>query len=254
MQKGFDVNALLDSHISENYGDMRRSALYFAVSNGDVTCTEMLLNAGAKTDLDPVSCLLVAVRAGRYEIVKLLLAKRADVNCYFTAVNDTVFPTALQYCLRDEIMMRLLLNNGYRAEMCFCCHHDSILETVTEEDDCHPAKKVPFCDFISVSWLEHLAGRAVRILLDYVSHVCICSKLKTVLKKHKEWTEISYILGNPRSLRHLCRLAIRTQITPRRLADPHTMDSVLFPYRLKDYVMYREHDLYDEIICSNESN
>lgn len=122
---GFDVNSLLDQHISENYGDLRKSALYFAVCNGDVTCTELLLTAGAKPDLDPLRCLLVAVRAGRYEIVRLLLASGADVNCFFTVVNDTVFPTALQYCLKDEMMMRMLLNSGYDAEKCFSCNHDS---------------------------------------------------------------------------------------------------------------------------------
>lgn len=124
LQSGYDVNALLAPHVSENYGDMRRSPLYFAVSNGDRTCTEILLKSGAQPDLDPLSCLLVAVRSGRYEIVKLLLAAKADVNCYFTAVNDTVFPTALLYCLKDEVMMRLLLNNGLDAEKCFCCDHD----------------------------------------------------------------------------------------------------------------------------------
>lgn len=125
LEKGFDVNSLLDQHISENFGDMRKSALYFCVSNGDVTCTQLLLRAGAKPDLDPLSCLLVAVRASRYEIVKLLLANGADVNCYFTMVSDTLFPTALQYCLKDEMLMRMLLNSGYDADKCFICHHDS---------------------------------------------------------------------------------------------------------------------------------
>lgn len=123
LEKGFDVNSVLEQHISENYGDMRKTPLYFCVSNGDVTCTQLLLKAGAKPDLDPLSCLLVAVRAGRYEIVKLLLANGANVNYYFTAVNDTLFPTALQYCLRDEMMMRMLLNSGYDADKCFVCHH-----------------------------------------------------------------------------------------------------------------------------------
>uniref|UniRef100_A0A673XHA2 Uncharacterized protein n=1 Tax=Salmo trutta TaxID=8032 RepID=A0A673XHA2_SALTR len=56
------------------YMDMRRSTLYFAVSR-DIPCVELLLNAGAKPELDLLCCLLVAVRAGRYEIVKLFLAR-----------------------------------------------------------------------------------------------------------------------------------------------------------------------------------
>ncbi|XP_055049334.2 ankyrin repeat and SOCS box protein 15 isoform X1 [Misgurnus anguillicaudatus] len=244
LAKGFDVNALLETHVSENYGDMRRTALYFAVSNGDVTGTQILLNAGAKTDLDPLHCLLVAVRSGRYEIVKLLLAKLADVNCYFTVVNDTVFPTALQYCLKDEMMMRLLLNSGYDAEKCFCCRHDLTWGRYSE----HPSEKIPFCDFISVSSLAQLSGRAVRVLLDYVSHVPICSKLRMVLRKHKEWPEISDILGNPRALKHLCRLVIRREMTPCRLGDPEFIHSGPFPPGLKGYLMYKEYDLYGRIM------
>lgn len=129
---GFDVNFRMNTRNSENYRDMRRSALYFAVSNGDVDCTKVLLMAGAKTDLDPLCCLLVAVRSGLYEIVRLLLAAKADVNCYFTVVSDTVFPTALQYCLKDEVMMRLLLNNGFKVETCFHCHHDNAFDAADD--------------------------------------------------------------------------------------------------------------------------
>uniref|UniRef100_A0AAV2KPL7 Ankyrin repeat and SOCS box protein 15-like n=1 Tax=Knipowitschia caucasica TaxID=637954 RepID=A0AAV2KPL7_KNICA len=135
LQSGYDVNALLAPHVSENYADMRRSPLYFTVANGDRTCTELLLRSGAQPDLDPLSCLLVAVRAGRYEIVKLLLAAKADVNCYFTAVTDTVFPTALLYCLKDEVMMRLLLNQGLDAEKCFCCSHGDSWDYDVEDND-----------------------------------------------------------------------------------------------------------------------
>lgn len=131
IKNNFDVNSILGCHISENYGDMRKTPLYFAICNGDVTCTEMLLKAGAKPDLDPLHGLLVAVRAGKHELVRLLLAYGANVNCVFSVVNDTVFPTALQYCLKDEMMLRLLLNNGYNAESCFECHHDSPVMTYT---------------------------------------------------------------------------------------------------------------------------
>lgn len=142
LHKDFDANALLAPHMSENYGDLRKSPLYFAVSNGDATCTELLLRMGAKPDLDPLHCLLVAVRGGRYEIVKLLLAAGADVNCCFPVVTDTVFPTALQYSLNDEVMLRLLLNNGYEAEKCFCCHHGNSWDDTFESGGSHQGGKV----------------------------------------------------------------------------------------------------------------
>ncbi|CAB1323483.1 unnamed protein product [Coregonus sp. 'balchen'] len=252
VEKGFDVNSLLDFHISEDYGDMRKSALYFTVSNGDVTCTEMPLNAGAKPDLDPLCCLLVAVRDVRYEIVKLLLSRQADINCYFAVMSDTVFPTALQYCLRDEMMMRLLLNNGYDADKCFCCNHDSTWDDLSDQTDSDYQEQVSFCHFISVSWLVHLAGRAVWILLDYVSHMPLCPKLRQILEKHKEWPQICCILAKPRSLTHLCRLVIRKQMTSKRLGHPNIRDSALFPPRLKEYLFYKEHDLYGKMICMDK--
>ncbi|CAJ1056037.1 ankyrin repeat and SOCS box protein 15 [Xyrichtys novacula] len=247
LQNGFDVNALLAPHISENYGDMRRSPLYFAVSNGDATCTEILLRSGAKPDLDPLCCLLVAVRSGRYEIVKLLLAAKANVNCYFTALNDTVFPTALQYCLKDEVMMRLLLNNGYDAGKCFCCNHgDDDWEDLSEFGYAQQDEKVTFCDFVSVSWLGNLVGRIISILLEYVGQVSLCSKLTKILEHHKEWPHIHRTISNPRSLSHLSRVVIRKHLSCSSLM------SVQLPNRLKDYLLFRDSDLYAKLICRED--
>ncbi|KAK7891180.1 hypothetical protein WMY93_023143 [Mugilogobius chulae] len=242
LQSGYDVNALLAPHVSENYGDMRRSPLYFAVSNGDRTCTELLLNSGAQPDLDPLSCLLVAVRSGRYEIVKLLLAAKADVNCYFTAVTDTVFPTALLYCLKDEVMMRLLLNQGLDAEKCFCCSHDDSWDDYVEYSH-DQEEKATFCDFVSLSWLVNLAGRVVSILVEYVGQVSLCSKLVKILENQKEWPQIQEMISNPRPLSHLCRVVIR------RHQGCHGIMSLKAPNRIKDYLLFKENDLYGKVIC-----
>ncbi|XP_064794099.1 ankyrin repeat and SOCS box protein 15-like [Oncorhynchus masou masou] len=252
IENGFDVNAQLDVHISESYGDMRRSPLYFAVSNSDITCTEMLLAAGAKTDLDPLRCFLVAVRAGRYELVRLLLSRGAEVNCYFRMISDTLFPTALQYCLRDHMILRLLLNNGYDIEKCFLCNHGN-----GQDMDCDSGSHCPvrsllqFCEIISLSSVVNLAGSVVRMLLDYVRHPRICPNLLRVLEKQKEWPDICDILDNPRSLQHQCRLVIRRQMTPRRLNDPQVMATVPFPPTLKHYLTYREYDEYGGLEASH---
>ncbi|XP_013863402.1 ankyrin repeat and SOCS box protein 15 isoform X2 [Austrofundulus limnaeus] len=247
LHKGFDANALLAPHMSENYGDLRKSSLYFAVSNGDATCTELLLRMGAQPDLDPLHCLLVAVRGGRYEIVKLLLAAGADVNCCFPVVTDTVFPTALQYCLNDEVMLRLLLNNGYDAEKCFCCHHGNSWEDMFESGGSHQGGKVAFCDFVSVSWLVNLVGRFVLVLLQYVGQVSLCGKLKKILKKHEEWPQIHNIISNPRSLSHLSRVETRRHVSCSRLR------SMVLPNRLRSYLLFKDNDLYAEIICREDN-
>ncbi|XP_033883255.2 ankyrin repeat and SOCS box protein 15 isoform X1 [Acipenser ruthenus] len=265
IENGFDVNVLLAQYVAEIYEDGRKSPLYFAVSNADVTCTELLLKYGADPNNDPLNCFLVAVRARSYEIVKLLLAHGADVNCWFMVVNDTHFPTAIQYCLKDEMMMRLLLNNGYDAKLCFdCMHGDSSgtsfawrhLETgwttCVNKDTPHNniscqqnlLHSEKFCDFITLSWLTDVAGKVVRILLDYMDFVPICSKLKPCLEKQKEWPEICEILENPRPLKHLCRLVIRRQMKLYRLQNQHFMDLLPLPPILKHYILYREYDLY----------
>ncbi|XP_061228957.1 ankyrin repeat and SOCS box protein 15 isoform X2 [Neopsephotus bourkii] len=254
VEHGFDVNTLLAEHISDNYGDKRKTALYFAVSNNDVLCTEILLKAGANPNKDPLNCLLVAVRAGNHETVQLLLSYGANVNCYFMLVNDTHFPSAIQYALNDEVMLRLLLNHGYNVEMCFDCMHQDIFGNSfvwsTPEEEILPGwtssviKDNQFCDFIAVPWMKHLAGKVVRVFVDYMDYVPLCTKIKFVLETQKEWTEIRQILDNPRPLKHLCRLKIRKLLGLKRLQQLSSMKKFPLPRILKNYILYKEYDLY----------
>ncbi|XP_006505269.1 ankyrin repeat and SOCS box protein 15 isoform X3 [Mus musculus] len=256
IENGFDVNALLADHISQSYDDERKTALYFAVSNNDIHCTEVLLAAGADPNLDPLNCLLVAVRANRHEIVRLLLSYGANVNCYFMHVNDTRFPSAIQYALNDEIMLRLLLNNGYQVELCFDCMHgnifgNSFVWSETEEEGLPGwtsciIKDNPFCEFITVPWMKHLVGGIVRILIDYMDYVPLCAKLKSVLEVQREWPEIRQIIENPCSLKHLCRLKIRRVMGLQRLCQPASIQMLPLPAAMRRYLLFKEFDLYGQ--------
>lgn len=55
-----------------------------------------------------VNCLQIALRMGNYELINLLLRHGANVN-YFCRVNPLHFPSALQYTLKDEVMLRHML-------------------------------------------------------------------------------------------------------------------------------------------------
>ncbi|CAO2638088.1 Ankyrin repeat and SOCS box protein 14 [Lemmus lemmus] len=255
IQAGFDVNFMLDQRIRKHYDDQRKSALYFAVSNGDLSSVKLLLNAGALPNQDPVNCLQIALRMGNYELISLLLRHGANVN-YFCRVNPLHFPSALQYSLKDEVMLRMLLNYGYDTERCFDCPHGDRVHrfctfegwtpTVIKDTMAFYLFSSQFCEVITLSWLQHLSGKVVRVMLDYVDQVKICSKLKAVLEKQKLWPEIHLILTNPRSLKHLCRLKIRTCMGRLRLRCPVFMSFLPLPSRLKAYVLYKEYDLYGQ--------
>uniref|UniRef100_A0A8C4PEW3 Ankyrin repeat and SOCS box containing 14 n=1 Tax=Equus asinus TaxID=9793 RepID=A0A8C4PEW3_EQUAS len=247
IQAGFDVNFMLDQKIRRHYDDHRKSALYFAVSNGDLSSVKLLLSAGALPNQDPVNCLQIALRMGNYELISLLLRHGANVN-YFCRVNPLHFPSALQYTLKDEVMLRMLLNYGYDTERCFDCPHgDKVHPSYTFEGWTSTViKDTMFCEVITLSWLQHLSGKVVRVMLDYVDQVRICSKLKAVLQKQGLWSEIHFILTNPRSLKHLCRLKIRKCMGRLRLRCPVFMSFLPLPNRLKAYILYEEYDLYGQ--------
>lgn len=120
LKAGHDPNFMLHPKIRHSYDDERRSALFFAVSNNDLHCTRLLLEAGAMVNQDPVNCLQIALRQGNYELINTLLKYGANVN-YYSRINTTHFPSALQYALKDEVMLRMILNNGYDVRRCFDC-------------------------------------------------------------------------------------------------------------------------------------
>lgn len=59
------------------------------------------------------------------------------------------------------------------------------------------------------------------------------------------WFKWLYLpLGNARSLKHLCRLRIREHLSHLRLRAPVFISFLPLPPRLKDYLRYKEFDVY----------
>ncbi|XP_061583002.1 dynein axonemal heavy chain 12-like isoform X3 [Cololabis saira] len=275
---GYDPNYMLHPWIRRSYDDERKSALFFAVSNNDLASAKLLLESGAMPNQDPIKCLQVALRLGNYELINLLLRHGANVN-YYSRINTTHFPSALQYALKDEVVLRMLCNYGYDVGRCFDCPYGNGSHTPEDYEGWTNTviKDTMFCEVITVSWLKHLSGHVIRTLLDYVDHVTLCSKLKATLMEQKEWPDICSLQGdvnsitplrrekrrkiqfmhlfpsflllsspeNARCLKHLCRLRIRRCLGRLRLRSPVFMSFVPLPERLKNYLRYREYDLWD---------
>ncbi|XP_061837083.1 dynein axonemal heavy chain 12 isoform X3 [Nerophis lumbriciformis] len=242
LKAGFDPNLMLHPRVRRKYDDERKSALFFAVSNNDLQSTRLLLEAGAMVNQDPISCLQVALRHGNYELINTLLRFGANVN-YYSRVNTTHFPSALQYAINDEVMLRMILNYGYDVKRCFDCPYG---------DSCHNfapwttpvIKDMVFCEVITVSWLRHLSAQVVRIMLDYTDHVSLCAKLGEALQKQTQWLEICHIQRNARNLKHLCRLQLREHLHCLGLRASIFINFLPLPTTLKEYLCYKEFDVY----------
>ncbi|XP_034535658.1 dynein heavy chain 12, axonemal-like [Notolabrus celidotus] len=247
LDAGYDPNFMLHPWLRRSYNDERKSALFFAVCNSDVASTKMLLENGAMANQDPIKCLQIALRLGNYELINVLLRFGANVN-YYCKVNTTHFPSALQYALKDEVVLRMLCNYGYDMGRCFDCPYgnDSHIPEDFEGWSDTVIKDTLFCEVITVSWLKHLSGQLVLVLLDYVDHVTLCSKLKAAVMEQQQWPDICRVQENARCLQHLCRLRIRQCLGRLRLRSPVFMSFLPVPGRLKDYILYREYDLYGQ--------
>ncbi|KAG7247457.1 hypothetical protein CRUP_009784, partial [Coryphaenoides rupestris] len=243
LRAGHDPNMMLHQRVRRNYDDERRSALFFAVANNDLQCARLLLEAGAMVNQDPVSCLQVALRQGNYELINALLRSGANVN-YYSRVNTTHFPSAVQYALKDEVMLRMILNHGYDVKRCFDCPYSATSHDYAPWTSSSVIKDMMFCEVITVQWLRQLSGQVVRMMLDYTDHVSFCTKLTDTLQEQKQWEEICHIQRNARSLKHLCRLRIRGHLSQLRLRSPVFIGYLPLPPRLRDYLRYKEYDVY----------
>ncbi|XP_041945953.1 dynein axonemal heavy chain 12 isoform X1 [Alosa alosa] len=247
LSAGYDPNFMLHPWVRRNYDDQRKSALYFAVSNEDLRSVEILLEAGAMPNQDPVKCLHVALRTGNHDLINLLLRYGANVN-YVSRVNPTHYPTALQHALKDELLLRMLFNYGYDVKRCFDCPYGQGSHVPPDYEGWSNTviKDTMFCEVITLHCLKHLTGHVVRVMMDYVDHATFCSKLKAALVENKEWPDICQIQENVRPLQHLCRLRIRNCLGRLRLRAPVFMSFLPLPDRLKEYILYREYDLYGQ--------
>lgn len=228
IQYGFDVNAKLSQHHYVMYKDRRSTALYFSVYNGNLEASEMLLKAGANPNVDVFNPLLIAVCHGWLDMAELLLRYGADVNTQISTPPSS-FPSVVLLNMESLPMLKLLLDNGCNARPCFDClygqkRHPPITSSRWPVDEMQVSGNMPpqcciqvsleisstnpclcvcvcvrqivssilfqFCEAVSSVSLHHLSGLIISMLLDYVGHVHLCSRLTEILESRSDWALI----------------------------------------------------------------
>lgn len=216
LDAGFDPNAMLSEERSSLYEDRRRTPLYFSVANVNLDAVKLLLSHGAATNLDTLPPLMVAARQGAVQTVTLLLECGADVNVSVPTLK-TSFPPLLMFAARDLPLLKLLLDHGVEAAPCFSCSlGDKPHPPLTSQSE-DRTRTLEFCEMVSSPTVSRWVGPIVDLLLDYVGHVTLCSRLLEHLDSYSDWSRIKDKAAPPRPLVHLCRLRILSLVSKRRL-------------------------------------
>uniref|UniRef100_A0A3P8TKE2 Ankyrin repeat and SOCS box containing 2a, tandem duplicate 1 n=1 Tax=Amphiprion percula TaxID=161767 RepID=A0A3P8TKE2_AMPPE len=213
IEADFDVNAQLSEERTKLYEDRRSTALYFSVINNNIDAVRMLLAAGADPNLDVFRPLMVAARLGCIQTITLLVEHGADINACIPT-HPTTFPAVYMFSMKYLSMFKYLLDHGGDALSCFDCVYGS---------QTHPPIKTTrsdregFCEMISVPSICRWAGPIIDVLLDYVGHVSLCSRLMEHLDSYPDWSNIKEKAAPPRPLLQLCRLQILQLVGHRKL-------------------------------------
>ncbi|XP_069581192.1 ankyrin repeat and SOCS box protein 2 [Brachyistius frenatus] len=229
IEAGFDVNARLSEERSKLYEDRRSTALYFAVINNNIDAVRMLLAAGANPNVDVFKPLMVAARQGCIQTVALLVEHGANINADIPT-HPTSFPAVYMFSMKYLTMFKYLLDHGGHALSCFNCVHGSgshppIKTTRMDREELRDRdlseeeqkKGVQFCEIISIPSICRWAGPIIDVLLDYVGHVTLCSRLMEHLDSYSGWSMIKDKAAPPRPLLQLCRLQIHQLVGHRRI-------------------------------------
>ncbi|CAB1343057.1 unnamed protein product [Coregonus sp. 'balchen'] len=237
IKRGYDVNLQLAEDRSKMYEDRRSTALYFAVANNNLEATEMLLEAGANPNLDMFNPLLIAVRRGCMEMITVLVEHGANMNASILT-HPCSFPAVVMLGMKYLPILKYLMDNGCDALSCFDCTYGSNphppLKTsssgrgrgrdFSEDEDEAPINTcVQFCEAISDPTISLWAGPIIDMLLDYVGHVKLCSRLIEHLDSYHDWAGIKVKAMPPHSLMQLCRLKIHQQVGIPRLRHINTL-------------------------------
>ncbi|KAL7871637.1 hypothetical protein SRHO_G00066200 [Serrasalmus rhombeus] len=209
------------------------SPLHLAAENDEDDVLELLIQADFEVNavLAPkhsrmyedrrITALYFAVDNSNIEAAAMLLEAGADPNL------DPFNPLLLAVRKDHVEMATLLMEHGANVNASIPTHPTTFPACVM----------LSFCEMISHPMVSRWAGPMIDLLLDYVGHVKLCSRLNEQLEIYDPWAHIKEKSTLPKCLRQLCRLRIRQLVGTERLKYISTLP---LPRRLIEYLNFKQ--------------
>lgn len=241
---GYNVNLKMKVRDSQMYPDRRETALFFAVYHDDEDLVDTLLEYGADPNIDAIPAVYMAIIRGSMELVEVLLQAGAELK-FRLGPKKYEFPASIALALANHKMLTMILkwSDHEDNKRCFSCCDDKDcsesrytdknykLMLLPDYNDDHSRNDIEglntkFCQYMTSPKQRRTLGYTIRLILEFTSgQPRLCNRLISALKTTDDWTEIEFMLKNPRKLQEIARFQVRKQEVSRsKLVSRHKVE------------------------------
>ena len=182
--------------------------MYFAVMSNDEDCVELLLDYGARVDLDPIAAVNIPICKGNMEIFEMLLDHGADIHEVCPEVG--LYPAAMASALTDYRFITKLCQLGLDTSTLFSCPYGSGDHPEFDELKASRGKR-------PIPWCYHLARQRNTMmgnwLMPYLAKFTyptfqLCAQMNQILSEEAK-SELARIKNTHPTLKNLARLKVK---------------------------------------------
>lgn len=217
------------NHIYEDVDVLPKTPLMVAVESDCTDCVRILAERGADTNMATyTSPLILAAQNSSCECSKILLHFGADPNFSDRGKNTALSIAVTRFCYRHS-------HKSKEAQLeCI----KLLLKLGASIEQLHDGACVAFRDPIA---MKVQSPDLIKVLIEFEGNRPdtreMCRANSRAKKTNLNWRRLVRLTSSPRSLQHLCRLAIRKRIDSSRV---QRIPELPVPPSLKQFLMYSE--------------
>lgn len=205
---GWDPNYISSSSAPQMHYKNQLSVLSHALESNKSDCVDLLLQFGARFDLDQRPAINIPISMWNFDIFDTLLAHGADIHGIDPVIG--AFPATIATALSNHRFITRLCQLGLDTSVLFHCPYQNDQHPLYSELKSQKINTSPWCCYIANYTITQKTVNIVNWLMPYLAkftnhHVKLCSHLSSIMSPEARFEMVSIQKTIP-TLKHLARL------------------------------------------------